>query len=246
MRVMQTVVCMKWGDRYPSDFVNRLHSMVMRNVTRPTRLVCYTDDSSGIVSGVDIRPLPEISLPDAYVWTPWRKLSLWRDDLPDLSGDILFIDLDMVIVDNIDVFFDYRPGSYCVIENWTQRGRSIGNTSLFRFPFGVHGHIFDLFDSDPERYLSRYRIEQQYISGEIDEQHFWPRDWCLSFKHDLVPNFPLNYVFAPRLPFGSRIVAFTGRPDPDDALLGVWPESRLWKRLYKRVRPTSWIGEHWR
>ena len=41
----------------------------------------------------------------------------------ELKGDILFLDLDLVITSNIDKFFKYRPGTYCVIENWTQIGK---------------------------------------------------------------------------------------------------------------------------
>ena len=66
--------------------------------------------------------------------TPWRKLSVWQYPLYKLKGDILFLDLDLVITGNIDKFFKFKPGSYCVIENWTQIGKGIGNTSCFRFP----------------------------------------------------------------------------------------------------------------
>ena len=49
---VQTVVCMKWGDRYPAAYVNCLWAMVRRNTRRPTRLVCYTDDATGIAPDV--------------------------------------------------------------------------------------------------------------------------------------------------------------------------------------------------
>jgi hypothetical protein len=60
-----------------------------------------------------------------------------------------------------------------------------------------------------------------------------------------VPAWPLNFLFTPRLPETARVVAFTGKPDPDEALEGNWPATGI-KRLYKHVRPTPWIGEHWR
>ena len=61
------------------------------------------------------KPLPKINLPDMISLTPWRKLSVWQFPLFDLTGDVLFLDLDLVITGNLDQFFDYKPGRYCVI-----------------------------------------------------------------------------------------------------------------------------------
>jgi hypothetical protein len=47
------------------------------------------------------------------------------------------------------------------------------------------------------------------------------------------------------LPRDAKIVAFTGRPDIDEARDG-WSDPRWYKKLYKRVRPTPWIADHWR
>ena len=33
------VLCMKWGNKYPADYVNRLYSMVARNMQRPFRFI---------------------------------------------------------------------------------------------------------------------------------------------------------------------------------------------------------------
>ena len=44
----QTILCLKWGNRYGSDYVNRLYSMAKRNTSRPLRVVCFTDDPTGI------------------------------------------------------------------------------------------------------------------------------------------------------------------------------------------------------
>ena len=38
----------------------------------------------------------------------------------------------------------------------------------------------------------------------------------------------------------------TGKPDPDEAVIGQWPVKAWWKKAYKHVRPTRWIDENWR
>ena len=236
---------MKWGTRYGADFVNRLEAAVQRNTNRDTQLVCLTDDPSGIQDSVRCEAIPDIDLPDDLIITPWRKLVLWKDKLVGLSGDVLFLDLDLVITGNLDEMFDFEPGRFCVIENWTQPGKNIGNTSCFRWNIGSHTHIFDRLETEQTRILSTYRIEQVYISREVSDMVFWPKEWCASFKHSLLPRWPMNFFKAPNLPDDTKIVAFTGKPDQDEALLGNWPVKAVWKKLYKHVRPTPWIAEHW-
>ncbi|MEP6343564.1 MAG: hypothetical protein ABJ275_09630 [Maricaulaceae bacterium] len=242
---MQTIICMKWGTRYGSDFVNRLWRAIQRNTARPTRLVCFTDNPNGVDEAVDCLPLPEINLPKTLINTPWRKLAVWQDPLADLQGDVLFLDLDLVITGNLDELFDFEAGRYCVIENWTQKGQGNGNTSCFRFPVGKYSHIYDRAHKDPLSVTSQYRIEQLYISREIEDMVFWPKSWCVSFKHSLIPKWPMNFFKAPHLPRDTRMVAFTGKPDQDEAARGEWPVKHWIKRTYKHVKPTPWIHEHW-
>ncbi|MBO3760965.1 hypothetical protein J5J09_14490 [Ciceribacter sp. L1K22] len=245
--MVQTIVCMKWGTRYPGDYVNRLWSMIKRNTRRPTRLVCFTEDATGIDPAVHVFPLPEINIPAKIAWKPWRKISLWQAPLADLEGDVLFLDLDVVITGPLDDFFDYKPDkTFCIAENWTQPGKGIGNTSVYRWRVGTNTHIFDDFNRDAETPFAKYGISQRYVSGSVDSMTYWPAEWCVSFKHTLLPKWPMNFFKVAPLPPATRVVAFTGKPDPDEAEIGVWPASAWYKKLYKHVRPTPWITENWR
>lgn len=243
-RAMQTIICMKWGTRYGPEFVNRLYAAIQRYTERPTRLVCFTDDSSGINPDVQTHDIPPLDLPEIHANKPWRKITMWKKDLADLSGDVLFLDLDLVVTGNLDVLFDYKPGHYCVAENWTQMGQGIGNTSCYRFPVGEHSYLYDTLQADSQAMIDKYRISQVYISREISDIHFWPELWCASFKHTLIPKWPLNFFKMPELPEDTRIVAFTGKPDQDEAIRGEWP-APWYKKTYKYVKPTPWILEHW-
>lgn len=245
-KVQQTVICMKWGTRYGPEYVNRLASMVRRQTTRPTRFLCFTDDATGILPGIETMPLPPIELPARMTWSTWRKLSVWQYPLADLAGDVLFLDLDLIVSGPLDPFFDDEPGRFTVIRNWTQLREGIGNTSVFRFPVGRYTRIYDDFVRDPMPVLRRWRTEQHYISDSIPELAFWPAAWCVSFKHSLLPRWPLNFVQTARLPEDAKIVVFTGKPKPDEALAGHWPVRSRRERIYKHTRPTPWIAEHWR
>jgi len=244
----QTVLCLKWEDRYGPEYVNKLYAMVRRNTRRPLRFVCYTDDATGIRPEVEIKQMPPFNLPEVMRRHPFRRMFIWQQELDDLEGDVLHLDIDQIVTGNIDDFFDYRPDrSFCVAENWTQMGRGIGNMSVFRFRIGAHPYVWEKFIADPQAAFDTHGNSQNYVCRTISEITFWPTGWCLSFKHSLIPRWPLNFFKAPPLPPGARIVVFTGKPDPDEAALGHWPtEGKPWKAIYKQVRPTPWIDEHWR
>ena len=244
---MQTIICMKWGSRYGAEFVNRLFSSIKIHAKRRTQLYCYTDDQFGINKEIICKPLPNINLPKDILLTPWRKISIWQYPLGNLKGDILFLDLDLVITGNLDRFFDFKPGKYCVIENWTQIGQNIGNTSCFRFPAGKYDFVFNKFNKNPEKIWKKYHIEQIYLSDNIKDQVFWPSEWCKSFKHDLLPKWPFRIWQPAKLPKETSIVAFTGKPDPDEVANGKWPvkKSQFYKKVYKQLKTPQWILDNW-
>jgi hypothetical protein len=230
---------MKWGDRYGPEYVNRLWAMVARNLSRPHRFVCLTDDPRGIRPEVECRTLPEIALAGAPPHSGWRKLSCLGPEFDDLTGPILFLDLDLVIVASIDCLFDH-PGAFCIIENWTQPGRGVGNSSVFRFEAGAHRLVFERFRADPASIIDSYANEQTYLTQAVGAVTFWPQGWCQSFKHDCLPARPLRPFRPARLPANARIVVFHGDPKPPDAARGVWPKSLI------GLRAAPWIDEYWR
>ncbi|MEC8535340.1 MAG: hypothetical protein VXY55_03530 [Pseudomonadota bacterium] len=242
----QTVICIKWGTRYGSEYVNRMNRAIKRFNKRPTRLICFTDDVSGIDEDVITRDIPPVNLPDYKHSPPFRKVTLWQYPLGDLEGDVLYLDLDIVICGDLDRFFDYEKGEYCVAENWTQIGKNIGNTSCYRFPVGRYKHIFDDFNANPAKIEKKYGISQKYISDAVGKMVYWPADWVVSFKHTLLPPWPLNFFKTAKPGPNTSVVAFTGKPDPDEAMVGTWPvEGEHWKKIYKFTKPCPWIEDYW-
>jgi hypothetical protein len=242
---MRTVICIKWGDRYPAAYVNRLYRGVMRNVAQPTRFVAFTDDGAGLDSGVEVRAIPAIRFPEAELRPgPWRKLAVWSSEI-GLEGDLLFLDLDVVVTGALDELFEYEPGKLCMLRNWTQSDGT-GNTSVFRFRAGSEPQLVSDFESDPVRKSFYYDNEQIYVTREAKTPiAYWPPQWCPSFKFDLLPRWPMNWFRQAPLPADAKIVVFTGHPRPEEALRGEWPARPL-KRIYKHLIAPDWLGQNWR
>jgi len=243
------IITLKWGNRYGAEFVNRLRSAVARNLSRAHRFVCFTDDGKGIGPGVDVFPIPEINLPPDAKVTGWRKLCLFREDLP-VNGLCLFLDLDIVVTGPLDGFFTFgKLEDIPIIHNWVSWNKTIlkpapqiGNSSVFRFRANQCRFVWDQFHREKDWALANFRPPQSYLTHCIRPlMVYWPAEWVRSFKRHCRPVFPLNWILPPALPAGARIIAFHGKPDPDEAAVGYRGE-----RLNHYSRPASWINEHWR
>jgi len=242
------IITLKWGNRYGAEYVNRLASSVRRNTTAPVSFVCFTDDATGIDPAVAIQPLPEIDLPAAAIVTGWRKLCLFRPDLP-LQGLGLFLDLDIVVTGPLDDFFTFgEVADIPIIHNWTPLHKTlfrpdprIGNSSVFRFKLNACGFVWDQFHAEKDWALANFRPPQAYLTHCIrPRMNFWPAAWVRSFKRHCRPVFPLNLLLEPKLPHAARIVAFHGKPDPDEAVHGY-----TGTKARHHSRPAPWIAQHW-
>jgi hypothetical protein len=241
------VLCIKWGTKYGPEYVNKLRSMVARNLSRPHRFVCLTDDRAGIEPDIEVHDLPGIGIPEfdqRKAWTKghgWLKVTSFANPLYDLTGLTLFIDLDVVIVDNIDCFFE-QEGEFLVIKEWDKRDET-GNTSVYRYSAGAHRDLLDYLRDHQEQALKSVRNEQEFVTGFLARQgrlRYWPEGWCVSFKRHCVRKGILGWFLPPAVPPGARIVAFHGKPNPPDAIAGI---SGKW---YRRVLPTQWVADNWR
>lgn len=234
------VICMKWGTKYTAKDVNILYSMVSRHLTRPYRFVCLTDDKEGISPEIECFDMPAIDVPKEKDVSPWRKLAMFSEQIEDLTGKTLFLDLDIVIVDNIDCFFNFS-NKFTIIENWTQKGKGIGNSSVYCFNIGQHANVINYYKNHVEEVTNSYSNEQIYLSRKISDIDYWPAQWCKSFKRHCIPPYIIRYFMAPTKPTGAKIIVFHGDPKPEDAVNG-----GFFGNIWKYIRPTKWVAENWR
>lgn len=235
------IICMKWGDKFSAEYVNKLYAMVKRNITLPFRFVCFTEDNNGIHPDVEIQPLPELNIPENIPERGWRKLSVFAKDFGGLSGKTLFLDLDVVIVDNIDDFFNV-PGDFLIAHDKHKPTKMEGNSSVFRFEIGKHTDVLEYFEANFNTVKNEVRHEQAYLSKQIHKigkLQFWQDSWVPSFKYRCAPSWIKSWFEAPSIPKDAKIILFHGLPNPPEAIKGI---SGKW---YRHIQPSPWIEEYW-
>ena len=220
--------------------------MVARHLTIPFRFVCFTDGGEQFGEGIETLQIPFLPLPESHKNLPWRKIGLFAPELGDLKGPTLFLDLDLVIVDNINSFFDYKPGEFCIIHNWNQPGKIIGNSSVYRFEVGADSYIYKNLRDNLAAMLTKYPNSQTYLSHTVKHMNYWPDAWCKSFKFHCVPKNILRYFTTAKKPKDCRIVVFHGRPNPDEVITGKWQGFGFPIGVHKYIKPVKWVAENWR
>jgi len=239
---MENIICMKWGTKYGANYVNILAGMVRRNMTRPYRFVCFTDNGNGLHPGIEVRPLPEMELPGDLPERCWKKLTVLGEKLADLEGRALFLDLDLVILDSLEPFFEL-PGAFRIIRDWDFKERLVGNSSVFRFELGKHADVLEYFLQHREEIWTKYRNDQHYLTPAMHTKgilEFWPDAWCRSFKRHCMKPFPLGYFSPAVQPPEAKIVIFHGNPNPHAVINGY-----IGKCGFRSVRPTPWVKDAW-
>lgn len=259
MTEIANIVCMKWGTKYGNDYVNRLYNMVSRNMTRPFRFVCYTDNKEGINPAVEVYDHPPFEAASLQTMGAYRKKTLCRADLaPFKEGErFLYLDLDLVIMDNIDAVFDYKPeADFIICYNWTRGNGTIGNSSVTMMRVGPLDYIAKDMEKDFLTYQAQYKTaSQEYMSAKVIEKYgkleFWPDAWCKSFQFHIMPSRMMRWIKKPQQPpKGTKFLIFHGSVNPPDAIAGVWPKDGkpfpFYKKWYKTLRPAPWIADYYK
>lgn len=237
---MINIVCLKWGDRYSADYVNRLFSMTQRHVTKPFRFWCFTEDARDIDSR--IRVLDLMTADTLEIW--WNKIFLFapHNGLPQ-HEQILYIDLDTLIVSNIDDLLSVDQISDIVVLRDFYQGiaRTAGQigSGIMSWRHGSYDHIWHDFIKDPTAAQSRVHPQgdQAWIALEITSWRYW---------QDLFPDRVVSFKVhcAQGLPPGAGVVCYHGRPSIPESVTQRVSHNTALRQWH--TEPAPWVLDHWR
>jgi hypothetical protein len=215
------ILCVRFGNKYGKEYVEKLRNMVAKHTTLPYEFVCLTDDQHPI-EGVRSIVRPNHSY--AKGW--WHKVHMFDPTLP-LQGRILYMDLDVVIHDNIDKLLSYQTNQFVGILDFNRKFHQSWkylNSSVLSWNAGTQTHIWDQFIQDPGGAM-RLQGDQDWIwktSNHIIK--FWPIEWIQSYKWEIRSREELHMKNGVRQfrevrndvvpPLECCVAVFHGNPNP--------------------------------
>lgn len=179
---MINVICVKQGDKYSADYVNRLYSMVKRNMLEPFNFYCYTDDVTGIIEDVNII---EIKSGLEKWWPKLDLLNIFNE------GDNIFFDLDVVILNPLERLCSIKTRTLSVLyaqwkEGYLQpRARekfpTLYNSSIMKWHGNQGKEVYDYFMKHKDMILFKYEGIDRYLFNEPVQVDLLPTSIAYSY-----------------------------------------------------------------
>jgi hypothetical protein len=166
---MINCACVIHGDAYSWTYVDRLYSMLNRNITAGIRLHVYTEAD---------RPVPDHMIKHELTnWgiggpkkSWWYKMQLFNAKYH--AGPMLYFDLDVVIVNKIDWILDLPLTHFWALRDFKYLWRPTHygiNSSVMWWDTTKFDYVWQNFTKKNLDYVMRTnRGDQDYISKSID------------------------------------------------------------------------------
>jgi hypothetical protein len=195
--------------------------MVSRHLTVPYEFCCLTDDQHPI-DGVRTLHVPN----KGYNKQWWHKVHMFDPNL-GLEGRILYLDLDVVIHDNInklvenqgDKFLGIRDFNRKFVPTWDKL-----NSSALSWIAGMHSDIFITFMKRSTMALRLHGDQDWIYQIAKDRLKYWPDEWIMSYKWEIRSRNEIDFspgkktfkvIRNPEIPKHCCIAVFHGDPNPD-------------------------------
>ena len=169
------VVCLKYGDKFSHEHVNRLYRMIQKNLKKDFTFTCYTENANEINDDVIIKPLPNYNLDK---W--WWKLTLFKYPT---KKPTLFLDLDVVIQNDITHLEDYIvEDMLCTVKcYWKPHVKNIAEPPYFDMNLnssvmlwkGDLTNVWNTFYKDSDYYMVKYNGIDSFLFYDNPEILLW-------------------------------------------------------------------------
>jgi len=217
-----SICCFLWNrikflDGLGIVYVNKLYKAVKKNCSFPFRFFCFYEFEGRSVNTSPLIDKEIIILPLRNQWRRnLRKLEVFRCK-NELSGSVVMLDLDIVIIGSLDNIISYRGDFACV-------GPRMGG-AVVSFPAGkYHEKLY-------EPMIGNYLAIQQRTRGSERTYYVEKLKYNCDFWQDILPYQVVSYKNDYKrgnqgVLDKARIVGFHGNPKPH--------------KVHHR-----WVDDHW-
>ena len=229
--------CVIHSSGYSWDYVDRLYNMLARQFSEGIRFHVYTEESRTVPTHMIKHELTEwkdISGPRRS-W--WYKLQLFNP--AHYTGNLLYLDLDMVLVRNLDWIRTLDTGHFWSIRDFRYLQKphvSTINSSMMWWNVSQFGYVWEQFaNSNILQTSRRWPGDQDYLGHTINRQHqqffedryFQSYRWqCLDGGFDFQKRKYKTPGSGISIADDASAIVFHGQPKPhevrDPAIVQLW------------------------
>ena len=233
---MKEVAVVLAGDKFdPALHIKQIYTNLHANCT-DFRLTVFTDRDDVGLPGVRLIKLPDWNLHGPrQLW--WYKVYMFSPQA--WTGPVFYMDLDTIIINNINKFWDYETDKFCICQDFNRQfipDYAISNSSVMRFDSEKHHKLYYDFIDNPNKIIRQYRGDQDYVTAYLKnrtDHMWWPKEWAMSYKWEIQHGgstaggtnlvYPDDYIKPQEkdvVPNACSIVVFHGEPGPYDTDFG--------------------------
>ncbi len=180
-----------------AEYVRKLFKGIERNITVPWKGVLFTDDPSTAPEGIEVRA----AMPGLKGW--WHKLELFAPWAFEPGEQVLFSDLDAVVIGNIDDIASYC-GKFAICRDFYFPEHY--GSCLMSWEAGTCNHIWETWDKNGRPDFDPHG-DQRWIESMMPKVDFW---------QEMFPGQVVSYKAGCKAgpPSRMKICCFHGLPRP--------------------------------
>ena len=217
------IICVKQGDKYSSDYVNRLYYMCCKYIDESFAFHCYTDNDRGLDEGIYVT---EIDTDSKGVWC---KLDLFDKFT---TGTNIYFDLDVVLLRPPERLLECKSNNLMVLYSAWKEGflkpsvlekhQTLYNSSVMKWVGEDAKHIYDYYQQHKTRVTFIYKGIDRFLFNEPIEVHTFQTGIAYSYHRGA------NY-----------------NKDNKPAILRPEYEVVIFNEGIKQDQLTNWVKDYW-
>lgn len=209
-----TICTWRWGDKYPGHYVERLKAGVARHLKQEFRFAVFASESEDEY----LTKVPGCFCRLRMFDPEWQQKH-------GLTGRIVSIDLDTVVVGPLDELFDVDD-PFASLQGANASNPCRYNGSIFMLRAGYRPDVWNDFSLAAAARVPQYEYpdDQSWLLHKIPDAAAWDvgaKSGIYAFQK---PGWPAGTS----MPADARLVAFPGWRDPS------------------KFTHLDWVREHWR
>lgn len=199
--MLQIAVVLKSGGDYDWEYVERLYKNIQKHTTQEFKFVVFTDlEQFSTPNDIEIIPL------ETNLMNYWSKLEIFR-----LKGQVLYFDLDTIIVNNIDELLTTIES--CAENNFYMMEAFNLNRHHSSGVMAWNGDFEFILEHQKtkDEILNYGKWEQDYIVDILEENNF-----LISTINEYINISSYKKHCLNGVPADTDVVCFHGKPRPKD------------------------------